>query len=92
VSLAERYRRIRGGWQFLAGLATFIVVWAVLHAIEGLDRDWTILNLILSMEASVSVALLIASQADNDANTLAILRHIEKLIEEKTDAIRRQTQ
>jgi len=66
-SLSDRYRAFRCGRSFLVTLVLLIVVWLfVNHALYLFDPDDSHLNLTLSIEASVSVAFLLASQEKND--------------------------
>ena len=55
--LAALYKRLRTSKAFLLGLAAFIGTWAALHFLIGFDPEWGALNLILSAEASLSMAL-----------------------------------
>ena len=74
--LSTFYSRFRSGWLFLAILAGTIVFWLAAHWIWGIDPELTQLNLVLSIEASLSVGVLIAAQEQNDSMTRAILTQI----------------
>lgn len=54
---AAFYKRLRTSKTFFAAVSTFIAVWCTLHFLFGFDPDWGGLNLILSAEASLSMAL-----------------------------------
>lgn len=51
------YKRLRTSKTFFFAVSTFIGVWCALHFLFGFDPEWGALNLILSAEASLSMAL-----------------------------------
>ena len=55
--LASAYTKLRGSKLFLGGLIALISGWVAAHFIYHLDPDWGGLNLILSSEASIALAL-----------------------------------
>lgn len=59
MAFSTIYARFRGSKAFLWSLATFVFVWLLGHFTFGLDPTFGGLNLCLSIEASLSVALLI---------------------------------
>lgn len=64
---------------FLVVLVLFVAAWITLHHLVGLDPDWGLLNLILSIEASFSVALIIMAdgkQEERDHKQLAYMQHL----------------
>ena len=66
-TISDRYRSFRCGRNFLATLVLVIVAWLLVnHYVCPFDPDDSHLNLLLSIEASVSVAFLLASQEKND--------------------------
>lgn len=56
LNAAELYAKARGSKSFLLGLVVFVVGWLTLTCITGFDADHGLINLILSAEASVSLA------------------------------------
>lgn len=54
---AAFYKRLRTSKTFFVSVSAFIGVWVLLHFAAGFDPDWGALNLILSAEASLSMAL-----------------------------------
>lgn len=64
--MGELYLRFRGSNAFLWFLAVYIGAWIVAHHVTGFDPDFAILNLTLSCEASLSVALLMVDAAKAD--------------------------
>lgn len=80
--LAQGYRRFRGGWWFLAVLSALIGAAMGAHAWLGYDPDFTITNLCLSIEASVSVALLLASQESTDRANRILAEFTAELVKD----------
>lgn len=62
MTFAEVYRKCRTGWGFLVGLSLTISGWLIFNHFLQFDPDFTRLNLMLSIEASVSVAVLLSTQ------------------------------
>lgn len=56
TSFADLYTKARGSKAFLVGLCTFIISWLMLSAATGWDADHGLINLVLSSEASISLA------------------------------------
>ncbi len=54
---ASAYKRFRGSSAFVGALSTFVIVWLVTHFATGFDPEWGGLNLILSIESSIGMAL-----------------------------------
>lgn len=67
MDLARSYARFRGTTRFLYLLVACLIGIVLAHDLFGFDPDWGITNLALSMEASVSVALLIMAEDKQDA-------------------------
>jgi len=59
MSFSTKYAKFRGSEAFLYAVATFVGVWLLGHFTFGVDPTFGGLNLCLSIEASLSVALLI---------------------------------
>lgn len=59
MAFSTLYARFRGSKAFVYSLATFVSVWLLGHFTFGIDPTFGALNLTLSIEASLSVALLI---------------------------------
>jgi low affinity Fe/Cu permease len=55
-NLARIYAKARGSTTFLYGLMIFIAIWLIISHVTGFDRDHGLINLMLSAEASVSLA------------------------------------
>lgn len=89
---ASAYAKFRGSPAFLITLATYVLLWLVwnvacargyLSVSLSLDTpgDWGTLNLILSIEASISMALLLMDNAKCEANQHRQLETIQHLAE-----------
>jgi len=81
MSFASTYRRLRTGKTFLIVLSTIIAAWFMLNWWFGFDPDYTRLNLCLSIEASVSVALLLAAQEAQDRVQLLLEQQTHDIVE-----------
>lgn len=75
--IATLYARFRGSVGFLYALCALIFAAVFCHRFLGYDPDWGLTNLCLSMEASVSVALLIMQE---DRQRAAEERQQEKML------------
>lgn len=53
---AQFYAKARGSKWFVIGLVTFIATWLTCHNLWGIDKDFGMLNLFLSAEASIGMA------------------------------------
>jgi low affinity Fe/Cu permease len=62
-NFAQLYAKARGSKTFLYGLTVFIVAWLAISHLTGFDADHGLINLMLSAEASVSLAFF-AMQGD----------------------------
>lgn len=56
MDIAKTYSKLRSSTGFLVSLVLFIVLWLMLSSITGFDKDHGLINLMLSAEASVSLA------------------------------------
>lgn len=77
--LASVYARFRASTAFLVVLVLFVAAWIAAHLLWGFDSDWGLLNLILSIEASISVALIIMAndrQETIEKKQLAYMQHL----------------
>lgn len=85
MSFANLYARFRGSTAFLAALAATITVWIGWNEMPGLphfdDPEFGRLNLLLSTEASLSVALLIMANDKQNRAQQEILRQLLRLTE-----------
>ena len=66
-NFAQLYAKARGSKAFLFGLMAFIIAWLVISQLTGLDADHGLINLILSAEASVSLAFFAMMGEKQDA-------------------------
>jgi hypothetical protein len=66
LSFAASYKRFRGSKAFVLVLSSIIGAVMVLHWTIGFDPDWGGLNLFLSIEASLSMAIFMALQEQID--------------------------
>lgn len=92
---AEFYKKFRSGRAFFLVLSVFIAVWLLLHKLINLDPDYGILNLLLSIEASVSMSLFMMLserqdelQRQQDANVDIILRTILDVAQATRDLLK----
>lgn len=85
VRLAAAYARWRGSAWFVLFLCLFLTGWFAVNLIPGLphfDRPgYGVLNVILSSEASLSVALLIMASERNDEIQRRQLKYLLDLME-----------
>lgn len=83
------YARFRGSSTFLWGLLIFIVLWlSVVHGFFGFDKDFGVINLLLSSEASVSLAFFAMMQEQTDMHHAELMTAIKEMLEQskKIDA------
>ena len=66
--LAKSYATFRGSPVFIAVLVLGVTIWLLGHWYFGVDKDLGEINLILSIEAGVSSALLIMDLARGEAH------------------------
>lgn len=101
MSLSAAYKRFRGSRSFLLCLSLFIAIWVGAHFLTGFDDGFGALNLILSAEASLSMAVFMAIQqqiddlqATSDAFQRRQLEYLLELMEGQQamlrDALRRE--
>lgn len=81
LPFAEVYRRLRTGKSFLIILSVFIATWLGLDWVLDFDPDYTRINLILSTEASISVAMLLAAQEATDKLQHALDQQTHDIVE-----------
>ena len=89
TNLAKWYAKFRGSATFLWGLLGFIIFWlGAVHGLLHLDQDFGIINLILSSEASVSLAFFAMMQEQTDMHHAELMTAIKDMLEksQKTDA------
>lgn len=82
----DMFIRFRSGNGFLVVLVCFMIIWYFARHFFNFDNDNTILNLILSFEASVATCLLLDLQLKTtmqDRKTLQMILDMEKRIVEK---------
>lgn len=84
-NFAQLYAKARGSKTFLYGLLAFILAWLAVSRATGFDADHGLINLILSAEASVSLAFFAmmgdkqdAQHREQVAAMLALLQAIKK--------------
>jgi len=84
-NFAQLYAKARGSKTFLYGLLSFIFAWLAVSRATGFDADHGLINLILSAEASVSLAFFAmmgdkqdAQHREQVAAMLALLQAIKK--------------
>lgn len=81
------YSKFRGSKFFLYLLCGVIAVWITSNELLHFDEGYGRLNLALSSEASISVALLIMAQERQDALQRQQLRYIQHLLEATVELI-----
>jgi uncharacterized membrane protein len=89
TNLAKWYAKFRGSSTFLWGLLIFIGGWLILiHSVFKLDPDFGVINLILSSEASVSLAFFAMMQEQTDLQHSEVMHAIKEMLEQskKVDA------
>lgn len=86
--LALWYAKFRGSSVFLIGLLAFIGLWLAASTWFNFDRDHGLINLILSSEASVSLAFFAMMQEQTDAQHAEVMTAIKEMLEasKKVDA------
>jgi len=73
---ARWYAKLRGSPIFVVGLLAFVSTWLILHALFNFDHAFGALNLVLSTEASVSLAFFTMMgdrQASDNARSMRAL-------------------
>ncbi|HXP51409.1 MAG TPA: DUF1003 domain-containing protein [Bacteroidia bacterium] len=89
INFAKWYAKFRGSSTFLFGLLGFICVWLLLHLLlYWWDKDLAVINLILSSEASVSLAFFAMMQEQTDMQHSEVMNAIKQMLEQsqKVDA------
>lgn len=89
INFAKWYAKFRGSSTFLFGLMGFILGWLGLHWIfPWWDRDLAGINLVLSSEASVSLAFFAMMQEQTDIQHSEVMNAIKAMLEQskKIDA------
>lgn len=89
INFAKWYAKFRGSSTFLIGLLGFIFAWLGCHwAIHWWDRDLAGINIILSSEASVSLAFFAMMQEQTDMQHAEVMNAIKAMLEQsqKVDA------
>lgn len=85
TNLAKWYAKFRGSATFLWGLLGFIAFWLiVVHGILKLDPDFGVINLMLSSEASVSLAFFAMMQEQTDMHHSEVMNAIKEMVEKNT--------
>lgn len=79
ADLATSYTKFRGSFTFLLLLSVVISGWLGLHFAFGIDSDFGALNLFLSSEASVSLALFTMLSDKQAADQAAVMAEIQRL-------------
>jgi uncharacterized membrane protein len=68
---ADRLRNGMGSWPFVFGFVGFMIVWAILNSVAGIDHwdvyPFILLNLFLSMLAGLQGAILLIAAKRQDA-------------------------
>lgn len=77
----------RRGGRFLQVLAAFIVCYMAARYVWRFDPDFGVLNLILSMEASVATCLLLDMSMKQSEADRALMRDIKETVEEEGEDI-----
>lgn len=72
-NLAEWYAKLRGSPIFVLVLIAWVGTWVTLHSIFGFDPEFGMLNLMLSTEASVSLAFFTMMGERDAKNTQAAM-------------------
>lgn len=97
LGFAAFYKRFRSGKAFFVALATFITSWVTLHVVGGFDPAWGLLNLILSIEASLAMSLFMmlsekqdATQQKQDELQAKQLVYMQHLLEVAVELLERQ--
>lgn len=80
--LALWYARFRGSATFLFGLVGFITLWLWASTIFHFDMDHGLINLILSSEASVSLAFFAMMQEQTDMHYMEMMSAIKAMLEQ----------
>jgi len=89
INFAKWYAKFRGSSTFLIGLLVFIFGWLALHYIfPWWDNDLAGINIILSSEASVSLAFFAMMQEQTDLQHSEVMNAIKQMLEQsqKVDA------
>ena len=81
MNIAAVYGKFRGSKAFLVGLCSFIVIWMTLHFIVPVfDPEMGFINLILSVESSVSLAFFSYLSALQDEKMEQAVNEIKEIV------------
>jgi len=95
-NLAEWYAKFRGSPTFLWGLLGFIVLWLTTHCLVAWwDKDLSLINILLSSEASVSLAFFAMMQEQTEnyhTELMETIRNTVKDISKDVDDIKEEVE
>ncbi len=76
---ADRMRNGMGSWAFVLSFLAFMVAWAILNSVHGIEHwdkfPFILLNLFLSMLAGLQGAILLIAAKRQDAISAAMAKH-----------------
>lgn len=87
--LAVWYAKFRGSSTFLWGLLAFIALWlGIVRGMFHFDQDFGMINLMLSSEASISLAFFAMMQEQTEMHHTELMTAIKEMLEQskKVDA------
>lgn len=90
---AEAFARFRTGKWFVFSLVGFLVFWITWNTIPGIwhpDKDWSILNIILSVEAAFAVPMLMMANEKEESVRRKQLTYIEHLMQAMLEMLKAQ--
>ena len=79
--MKDMWLRFRSSNAFLYSLMGFMATWFTARHFFQFDADFTLINLILSAEASVATCMILDLQFRSMNNDRATLQHILQLVE-----------
>jgi hypothetical protein len=86
--VAMWYAKFRGSAAFLWGLTGFIVAWLTIHCIiSWWDKDLSLINLLLSSEASVSLAFFAMMQEQTEMYHTELMETIKKMVKDISEDV-----
>lgn len=88
MNIAEVYGKFRGSKAFLVGLCSFIAIWMALHFLVPIfDPEMGFINLILSVESSVSLAFFSYLSSLQDEKMEKAIERIEAIVRGTQDHV-----
>jgi uncharacterized membrane protein len=87
IPSVSAYAKFRRSKAFLILLCSFIALWVSMNLLHHFDVGWGALNLILSIEATISMALMMRDSAKQEHFMQKLLKYISDNTAATLDAV-----